>query len=205
MSTTSLLITCLALLVCLIGLTDAGQCHKYSIFGKSYYEYCAFGCCGYGSLEYCCSAVWPIIGMVVGMGVVVAVIVTIICCCRRSRGARGMVCQTNPRTNTTVVTAGQVQSGYPVQQTVVTYPVQPAGYTAGYTAAGYQSPPMQYYPPNTGYQQPPQGYQQPPQGYPQYPPPVQTGYVGSSSTAYTDHPEVKASAPPMEAPPPYPR
>lgn len=92
---------------------------------------------------------------------------------------------------------GQVQSGYPVQQTVVTYPVQPAGYTAGYTA-GYQSPPMQYYPPNTG-------YQQPPQGYPQYPPPVQTGYVGSSATAYTDHPEVKASAPPMEAPPPYPQ
>ncbi|VDI28967.1 uncharacterized protein LOC143046012 [Mytilus galloprovincialis] len=197
MSTTSLLITCLASIVFLIGLTDAGQCHKYSIFGDSHYEYCAFGCCGYGSLEYCCSAVWPIIGMVVGMGVVVAVIVTIICCCRRSRGARGMVCQTNPRTNTTVVTAGQVQSGYPVQQTVVTYPVQPAGYTAGYTA-GYQSPPMQYYPPNTG-------YQQPQQGYPQYPPPVQTGYVGSSATAYTDHPEVKASAPPMEAPPPYPQ
>ena len=93
---------------CVSGLTDAGQCHKYSIFGDTYYEYCAFGCCGYGSLEYCCSAVWPIIGMVVGMGVVVAVIVTIICCCRRSRGARGMVCQTNPRTNTTVVTAGEL-------------------------------------------------------------------------------------------------
>lgn len=190
-------LTCLVSVVWFIGTTDAGQCIKYSIFSESYYEYCAFGCCGYGSLEYCCSAVWPIIGMVVGMGVVIAVIVTIICCCRKSRGARGMVCQTNPGTGTTVVTAGQVQSGYPVQQTVVTYPVQPAGYTAGYTA-GYQAPPMQYYPPNTG-------YQQAPQGYPQYPTPVQTGYVGSSTTAYTDHPEVKASAPPMEQPPPYPQ
>jgi hypothetical protein len=58
------------------------------------------------SYEYCCSGTWPVIGIVVGCGVMISIIITIVCCCRKSQGNRGMVCQTNPRTTTTVVTAG---------------------------------------------------------------------------------------------------
>jgi hypothetical protein len=47
-----------------------------------------------------------VIGIVVGCGVMISIIIAIVCCCRKSQGNRGMVCQTNPRTTTTVVTAG---------------------------------------------------------------------------------------------------
>lgn len=180
------IVSLIVLLFTFLGLTEASVCYvSDGMFGYSFYEYCAFGCCGYGSYKYCCAATWPVIGIVVGCGVMISIIVTIVCCCRKSRGNRGMVCQTNPRTTTTVVTAGTVQSAYPAQTTVTTYPVQP-------TYPAYQA----------GYQQ---VYQ--PQGYPQYPQTAQAGMVGSSSTSYTGLPDTKpmASAPPMEPPPPYPQ
>lgn len=98
------------------GISEAGECHvsdRDDLFGSGYYEYCAFGCCGftawYEGDSVCCSAVGPIIGIVIGSGCFIGVVAAIVCCCVKKRGNAGTVFGPGQRTGgvatTTVVTA----------------------------------------------------------------------------------------------------
>lgn len=170
------------------------------VWGSGYYEHCAFGCCGYSSWyegdSVCCSAVGPIIGILIGLGVFIGIIVAVVCCCVRTRGNRGTVFGPRPAATTTVVTTTSAQPQYQGMAPAPNYPTQPMGY-----GTGYQQPQMAYPPPQQYPQQPaPMGttYTAP------YPPTAQAGYAQSSYTGYTEKPDSKASAPPMDEPPPYP-
>lgn len=96
--------------------------------------FCSTSCCGDSYNRYCCySNVGLIVGIVLGViglvATVVTVLVVVFCCCRKSRGQTGQVCQPACVTTTTVPVYG-------VQATTVTQGYGP-GYGPGYGQVGY--------------------------------------------------------------------
>ncbi|XP_045177753.2 uncharacterized protein LOC123537903 [Mercenaria mercenaria] len=120
------------LFVC-VTVVHAGQyCIKKthgSIFDRS--VYCSTACCGDRYNRYCChsdrNTGGVIVGIVLGViglvAVIVSVLVAVFCCCRKTRGQTGQVCQPAGVTTTVPV--------YGVQTTAVGYG------QAGYTNAAF--------------------------------------------------------------------
>ncbi|XP_060558253.1 uncharacterized protein LOC132718558 [Ruditapes philippinarum] len=119
------------ILCCCVTVVASGSyCTKYhsgSIFDDTIY--CPSLCCGDKYNRYCCNSnTGLIVGIVFGVlgliAIVVTVLVAVFCCCRKSRGQQGQVCQPAGVVTTTPY--------YGVQTTTVT------GYgQTGYTNAGF--------------------------------------------------------------------
>ncbi|XP_045177921.2 uncharacterized protein LOC123538025 [Mercenaria mercenaria] len=134
------------LLVC-VTVVNAGEFCTEDTFG--YTKYCATSCCGTKYNRYCCSSnVGLIVGIVLGVGglvtVIVSVLVAVFCCCRKTRGQTGQVCQPTVPV-------------YGVQTTTVSY--EQAGYTNAAFPQQLQTPSM------PGPVDDAQKWQQPPPSY----------------------------------------
>ncbi|KAK7101431.1 uncharacterized protein [Littorina saxatilis] len=121
----------LGTLLCLV-VEDAkgAYCTTYNsgyLYTTYQYQYCAFGCCGSGLYEYCCTvSVGLIIGCVIGGLVVIGVIIAIVCCCVKQQSHSGRV--VHPNTGVAVVSTGvHGQHSYNPYQPMPHQPHQPMG------------------------------------------------------------------------------
>ncbi|XP_045177647.2 uncharacterized protein LOC123537830 [Mercenaria mercenaria] len=115
-----------------VTVVHAGEYCTKSNYGPVYDDriYCSTSCCGDKYKKYCCSSVavpglivLGVIGLVVLIG---SVLVAVFCCCRKTRGHTGWLCQ--PAGVTTIVPVYGVQTtalGYgQVGYTNVAFPQQ---------------------------------------------------------------------------------
>ncbi|XP_060558257.1 uncharacterized protein LOC132718564 [Ruditapes philippinarum] len=86
------------------------KCYNYDTWEHDDSFWCDEGCCGSYGDKYCCNesddAVGAIVGIVIGciifVALVVSVVVAICCCCRKTRGRTGQVCQPATAQTTTI-------------------------------------------------------------------------------------------------------
>ncbi|KAK7101432.1 uncharacterized protein [Littorina saxatilis] len=95
----------LGTLLCLVVETAEGStCSSTRGSGWSAYTYsqtCAWGCCGYGDHQYCCTVnVGLVIGIVLPV-IIIGVIITVVCCCIKKQHHSGRAVQ--PTTGTNIV------------------------------------------------------------------------------------------------------
>ncbi|XP_053403525.1 uncharacterized protein LOC128558425 [Mercenaria mercenaria] len=119
--------------------------------------WCEQGCCGDSWDQYCCISgeVGMIIGIVLGsialVAIIVSVLVAVFCCCRKSRGRAGQVCQPAGAQTTTVQMQGMPVTNMAYGQVgyngAVNYPVVTTSNMAPATVQQWQPPPYdQVYP-----------------------------------------------------------
>ncbi|XP_053403532.1 uncharacterized protein LOC123537922 [Mercenaria mercenaria] len=135
----------------------AGEwCTDYNTDSSDWWDHdantiwCEEGCCGDGWDQHCCISgeAAMIIGIVIGsialVAIIVSVLVAVFCCCRKSRGRAGQVCQPNGAQTTTVQMQGMSATNMAYGQVgyngAVNYPVVTTSNMAPSTVQQWQPP-----------------------------------------------------------------
>ncbi|XP_060582046.1 uncharacterized protein LOC132738554 [Ruditapes philippinarum] len=130
------------------GILAGEWCTEYTddLFDSTDTIYCEDGCCGNSYDQYCClnGRTGMIVGIVIGslalVAAIVSILVAVFCCCRKSRGRAGQVCQPTTGAHTTVQMQGMAGYGQVGYNGGIQYPVMTSNVAPG-TVQQWQQPP----------------------------------------------------------------
>ncbi|XP_060582045.1 uncharacterized protein LOC132738553 [Ruditapes philippinarum] len=143
------------LLSSISGILAGEWCTEYTDdwFDSKETMYCENGCCGSTYDQYCCISgkdeqdeqhAGRIVGIVLGsialVAAIVSILVAVFCCCRKSRGQAGQVCQLATGAQTTVQMQGMAGYGQVGYNSGIQYPIMTSNVAPG-TVQQWQQPP----------------------------------------------------------------